>query len=237
MKKNIDTNNLNSKFNSIDEWITFKDNLKIPRKKLNKIIFEHLVFEGKKEVLEQMEIETGESIHYNKILLEKRCKLRKLLVNLNISESIDLINNINPEILESNLELLYKLQKQKFIKFIINNKHDKAIEFAQDYLYKLAINSSEIFQDFEKLMIIFAYDNIETSPFSNLISEDYINNIIYEVNKEILKYQLQPEYPGLQGLIKTMLWKQNHLKKKNIKFNEVVNLMPFKTKENINSDF
>lgn len=222
-------NELKKKLIPTDKWDEERTNLKISRKEMNKLVFQYLIGEAKKEAVEAFEQETGEHIEYDRRLLEQRDKIRKHILKWQIDEAIDLINDINPEILESNTQVMFELQKHKFLMYLSSGKIAEAIEFAQTKLYQVAISSKELFAEFEKLMILFTYESIANSPFKKLVSEEHIIKIVSIVNKEILKFQLQPEYPGIQTVMKVLFWKQNEMKAKKISFPEIISLTPFKT--------
>lgn len=64
-------------------------------------------------------------------------KIRNLVMQGKIDETINEINDINPEILENNTSLHFELQKQKLIEIIKKNQIEEAINFAQNKIFPI----------------------------------------------------------------------------------------------------
>ena len=67
-------------------------------------------------------------------LIDSRIQVRKLIESGNIQQSIRKINEINPEILETNSELYFELKRQELVELIKAGKTEEAIVFAQTNL-------------------------------------------------------------------------------------------------------
>lgn len=208
------------------KWQEERSKFKFARKEMNKLVFNHLILEANKEAVEALEKETGESVEYNRELLSQRDKVRKHIIKWEIDEAVKIINEINSEILEVNSKLMFELQKQKLIKFLSNQQTEEALALSQSKLYSIAITDKELFVDFEKLMILFAYNSISDSPFRYLISDDYVKKLVMTVNQEILKFQNEKNVSSLNLMIKTMKWNQEQLKAQGIKFPEINQISP-----------
>lgn len=208
------------------KWQEERSKFKFARKEMNKLVFNHLILEANKEAVEALEKETGESVEYNRELLAQRDRVRKHIIKWDIDEAVKIINEINSEILEINTKLMFELQKQKLIKLLSDQQTEEALTLVQAKLYSIAVTDKELFADFEKLMILFAYNSISDSPFRYLISEDYVKKLVMIVNQEILKFQNERNVSSLGLMIKTMKWNQDQLKAQGIKFPEINQISP-----------
>lgn len=63
--------------------------------------------------------------------------VRTMILDGKIDETINAINEINPEILENNPSLHFELQKQKLIEIIKKNNIQDAITFAQNKIFPI----------------------------------------------------------------------------------------------------
>jgi len=131
------------------KWNEELSKLRIDRGDMNKIVMNYLIIEGHKEAVEKFTKETGvEGIininilaDYDAELLEKRMKVRSLIVCGKIDEAINEINDINSEILENNPYIHFSLQKQKLIEIIKSNRVEEALSFAQNKLFPITQNN------------------------------------------------------------------------------------------------
>eukprot|EP00126_Sphaerothecum_destruens_P009410 Sdes_comp20502_c0_seq1m14973 len=66
--------------------------------------------------------------------IEERMKIREAVQHGNISRAIELVNDLNPEILDMNPQLYFHLQQQTLIELIRENRIEEALNFAQEEL-------------------------------------------------------------------------------------------------------
>jgi hypothetical protein len=142
-----------------DKWNEEINKLRVNRQDMNKIVLNYLIIEGYRDAVEKFIKETGVegklnneiifniyiilhfSAEYDKDLLEKRMKIRNLIISGKIDEAINDINDINSEILENNPSIHFQLQKQKLIEIIKKNKIEEALSFAQNKLFPITQNN------------------------------------------------------------------------------------------------
>jgi hypothetical protein len=153
--KNINLNNeIKAKVISYDKWNEEINKLRVNRQDMNKLVLNYLIVEGYKDAVEKFIKETGISgmyilfiyiAEYDSELLEKRMKVRGLIISGKIDDAINDINDINSEILENNPAIHFELQKQKLIEIIKQNKIEEALLFAQNKLFPITQNNVNIF--------------------------------------------------------------------------------------------
>ena len=94
----------------------------------------YLVIEGYKDAAEKFMQESGEKPSLDLASIEDRMKIREAVQQGNIMKAIELVNDLNPEILDTNPQLYFHLQQQSLIELIRDNKIEDALSFAQDEL-------------------------------------------------------------------------------------------------------
>ena len=67
-------------------------------------------------------------------LIDERIEVRKMIERGMIEEAITKLNEINPEILDSDRELYFEMKRQQLVELIKLNKLEEAIIFAQNNL-------------------------------------------------------------------------------------------------------
>lgn len=144
-----------------------------------------------------------------------------------IDEAINEINDINSEILENNPSIHFKLQKQKLIEIIKQNKIEEALSFAQNKLFPIIQNKETLLNELEEIMVLLAYDDISKSPYKELGTEDQLKKLSSIINLEILSSQMQSVDIILPVLLKLLKWSQTQLKAE-ISFPELIGICPLK---------
>lgn len=101
------------------EWEKKLSKIKICKKDLDRIVMNYLVVEGYKTAAENFSQEAGVAANLDHELIDNRREIRILIQEGKIQEGIELINDLNPEILDTNDELYFQLKKQKLIELIV----------------------------------------------------------------------------------------------------------------------
>ena len=209
------------------KWNLELSKIKINREEMNKLVLNYLIIEGHKEAVEKFINETNTKVDFDYILLEKRQKIRNLIINGKIDSAVNEINDINIEILEKNPSLHFELQKQKLIEIIKQNKIDESIYFAQNILFPITSNDPSLLSELEKIMSLLAFDDISNSPFKEYQTHEQLKKLSSTVNLQILAFMMQPTDLVLPMVIKLLKFSQNELKK-DITFPEIFSICPLK---------
>eukprot|EP00126_Sphaerothecum_destruens_P009418 Sdes_comp20502_c0_seq5m14981 len=118
----------------LPEWQKRLSKVKIQKSELNKLVMNYLVIEGYKDAAEKFMKESGEAPSLDLASIEERMKIREAVQHGNISRAIELVNDLNPEILDMNPQLYFHLQQQTLIELIRENRIEEALNFAQEEL-------------------------------------------------------------------------------------------------------
>lgn len=102
---------------------------------------------------------------------------------------------------------------------------EEALKFAQE---QLSVDGDYLqLPELERTLSLLAFEKPETSPYADLLQTSHRQQLASEINEAILKEQSgddEPHKPKLITLIKLLLWTQNELERKKIKFSKIIDL-------------
>lgn len=156
--------------------------------------------------------------------LDERIKIREMILKGQIQAAIALINSLHPELLDTNRYLYFHLQQQHLIELIRQRETEAALEFAQTQLAEQGEESRECLTEMERTLALLAFDNPEESPFGDLLHMMQRQKVWSEVNQAVLDYENRESTPKLAKLLKLLLWAQNELDQKKVKYPKMTDL-------------
>ncbi|KAM4815427.1 glucose-induced degradation protein 8 homolog [Thomomys bottae] len=208
-----------------DEWMEKLNNLHVQRADMNRLIMNYLVTEGFKEAAEKFRMESGIEPSVDLETLDERViKIREMILKGQIQEAIALINSLHPQLLDSNRYLYFHLQQQHLTELIRHCETEAALEFAQTRLAKQGEESRECLTEMECKPALLAFDSPEESPFGDLLHMMQRQKGWSEVNQAALDYENPESTPKLAKLLKLLLWAQNELDQKKVKYPKMTDL-------------
>ncbi|XP_051914155.1 glucose-induced degradation protein 8-B homolog isoform X1 [Hippocampus zosterae] len=225
-----------------DEWMDKLNNVHIQRADMNRLIMNYLVTEGFKEAAEKFRMESGIEPTVDLDSLDERIKIREMILKGQIQEAIALINSLHPELLDTNRYLYFHLQairdpalfhhlcviplaqQQHLIELIRLRETELALEFAQTQLAEQGEESRECLTEMERTLALLAFDNPEESPFGDLLNMIQRQKVWSEVNQAVLDHENRESTPKLAKLLKLLLWAQNELDQKKVKYPKMTDL-------------
>ncbi|KAB7502641.1 Glucose-induced degradation protein 8-like protein [Armadillidium nasatum] len=176
------------------DWIDGTMKAVLKRTDMNKLIMNYLVMEGFKEAAEKFSVEANIKPPMDLERLDERIKIRTAIQNGHIQEAMRMVTALHPEILDDNSKLFFHLQKE-----------DREIP--------------AVLHQLERTLALLAFDPPDSSPFADLLHPSHRQKVASELNAAILKAQNQEEtMPMLVELLKLLLWAQDQLTKKRVKF-------------------
>ncbi|CAG8742192.1 29771_t:CDS:2 [Racocetra persica] len=208
------TSQINKKVVSKDEWVKKLSDVKIDKADLNKLIMNYFVIEGYKDAAEAFSQECGLSPSIDVDSIQDRMNIRNAIQNGNVEEAIERVNDLNPEILDTNPKLYFHLQQQRLIEYIREGKITEALEFAQDELAPRGEENPEFLEELERTMALLAFDDTSVSPVGDLLHPSQRQRTASELNAAILTSQSQEKDPKLPSLLKMLVWAQDELDEK-----------------------
>ncbi|KAJ7786225.1 CTLH/CRA C-terminal to lish motif domain-containing protein [Mycena metata] len=201
-----------------EEWDRRLHEVQVTKHDLNRLIMDYLVIEGYKSAAEEFCVEanlTGQvDVDFESI--ESRMDIRDALQRGDVEDAIARVNDLNPEILDTNPALYFHLQQQKLIEFIRHGQIAEALQFAQDELAPRGEESPEFLSELERTMALLAFDAAPGAPsgIAELLSPAQRMKTAGEVNAAILESLSQGKEVKLVGLLKLMSWGETMLEER-----------------------
>ncbi|KAI9140132.1 CTLH/CRA C-terminal to lish motif domain-containing protein [Paraphysoderma sedebokerense] len=213
-----------------DEWMKKLDNVKVSKNDLNKLIMNYLVIEGYKDAAEKFSLECGLQPTVDLMSIQDRMLIRNAVQRGDVEEAIERVNDLDPEILDTNPQLFFHLQQQRLIEYIRQGKIVEALEFAQEELAPRGEENPQFLEELERTMALLAFEQTTRSPVSELLTPTQRQKTASELNSAILISQSQEKDPKLPALLKLLVWSQTQLEEK-VTFPKIKNLVTAEMEE------
>ena len=196
----------------------------LPRAEINKIIMEYLVKEGFKEAVLSFQKESGVEPGVDMAMLDDQIKIRGAIESGAIQDAVELVNDIDPEVLDTNPSLFFHLQQQQLLELIREGKTEQVLKYAQSELSARGEENPEFLDELEQSLGLLAFDDATSCPFSELLQPSQRLKVISELNAALLASHDQEALSKLSTLMKLVLWSQDQLEKKGITFPKLSNI-------------
>jgi hypothetical protein len=207
-----------------NEWMESLQQLKMTRAEMNQLVMNYLVTEGFKEAADKFRVESGVEPCMELSLLDNRIRIREAVLAGQIQAAIAMINDLYPELLDNNRLLCFHLQQQQLIELIRDKDITGALEYAQTHLAEKGEENSDIRHQLEQTLALLAFEEPESSPFGELMHVSQRQKVACELNAALLTAESQESSPKLVGLLKLLLWAQDELDNKKVKFPRLTDL-------------
>ncbi|CAH1117831.1 unnamed protein product [Phaedon cochleariae] len=208
-----------------EDWVKLLEDNDLGRTNMNKLIMNYLVTEGFKEAAEKFQQESGVIPSVDLHSLDDRISIRDAIMTGRIQEATALINQLHPELLDNDRHLYFHLQQLHLIELIRNNRIEEALAFAQSHLSEAGEEDPSVLAELERTVALLAFEEPLTCPFGDLLAPSHRQKVASEVNAAILKMEHQEATaPKISTLLKLILWAQDKLNKKNIKYPKLTDL-------------
>jgi len=114
-------------------------------------------------------------------------KIRDNIQAGRVQESIALVNEQHPALLDSDRYLLFHLQQQQLIELIREQRVEEALKFAADHLAERGEEDSAVLQELERTLALLAFEDPASCPFSDLLAPSHRQQVASELNAAILR--------------------------------------------------
>nr|XP_043620973.1 protein GID8 homolog [Erigeron canadensis] len=202
------------KFITRNEWEKKLNDVKIRKEDMNKLVMNFLVTEGYVDAAEKFRKESGTEPDIDLGTITDRMAVKKAVQSGNVEDAIEKVNDLNPEILDTNPQLFFHLQQQRLIELIRNGKVEEALEFAQEELAPRGEENQSFLEELERTVALLAFEDVKNSPVGDLLDISQRLKTASEVNAAILTSQSHEKDPKLPSLLRMLLWAQNQLDEK-----------------------
>lgn len=205
---------MSKKIMTREEWEKKLNNVRIRKEDMNRLVMNFLVTEGFVEAAEKFRLESGTEPDIDLATITDRMAVKKAVQCGNIEDAIEKVNDLNPEILDTNPQLFFHLQKQRFIEMIRNGKVEEALEFAQEELAPRGEENQTFLEELERTVTLLVFEDAANSPLGDLLDVSQRMRTASEVNAAILTSQSHEKDPKLPSLLKLLICAQNQLDEK-----------------------
>ncbi|EFJ43540.1 hypothetical protein VOLCADRAFT_65822 [Volvox carteri f. nagariensis] len=195
----------------LDAWESKLAAVRVPKDDMNKLIMNFLVTEGYVEAARMFAKESGTAPGVNLDAITDRMEVRRALQSGDVEAAVARVNDLDPEILESQPKLFFHLQQQRLIELIRAGNVESALDFAQENLAPLAEENAEFLEELERTVALLAFEDTNASPVGDLMDVAQRQKTASELNAAILQSQAQEREPRLPLLLKLLLWAQAQL--------------------------
>ncbi|KAF5473130.1 hypothetical protein F2P56_009768, partial [Juglans regia] len=197
-----------------EEWEKKLNDVKIMKEDMNKLVMNFLVTEGYVDAAEKFRMESGTEPDIDLATITDRMAVKKAVQCGNVEDAIEKVNDLNPEILDTNPQLFFHLQQQRLIELIRNGKVEEALEFAQEELAPRGEENQSFLEELERTVSLLAFEDVSNCPVGELLDISQRLKTASEVNAAILTSQSHEKDPKLPSLLKMLIWAQNQLDEK-----------------------
>nr|GMD10239.1 glucose-induced degradation protein 8 homolog [Ipomoea batatas] len=207
-------NAMSKKVITRDDWEKRLKDVNIRKEDMNKLVMNFLVTEGYVEAAEKFRTESGTEPDIDLATITDRMAIKEAVQRGNVEDAIEKVNDLNPEILDTNPQLFFHLQQQRLIELIRNGKVEEALEFAQEELAPRGEENLGFLEELEKTVALLAFEDVASSPVGELLDVSQRLKTASEINAAILTSQSHEKDPKLPVLLKLLTWTQNQLGEK-----------------------
>ena len=103
-----------------EKWIASVTNYQAPRALLDQVIMDYLVREGFKEAATNFASEANVTPPpYDTSLMDQQTSIRGAVESGDVPRAMELVNDLDPEILDTNPRLFFHLQQQRLLEHIM----------------------------------------------------------------------------------------------------------------------
>lgn len=197
----------------------------LPRAELNKLVMEYLVKEGFKDAVLAFRAETGLDPGVNMAIMDDQIKIRDAVEAGSIQAAVELVNDVDPEILDTNPKLYFHLQQQQLLELIKKGDLQQVLEYASTELSARGEESPEFLDELEQSLSLLAFADPGTSPFADLLQPSQKLKVVSELNAALLASQDQEVTSKLSTLTKLVIWAQGQLEKKGLDFPKLTSIV------------
>ncbi|KAK1407458.1 hypothetical protein QVD17_39074 [Tagetes erecta] len=177
------------------------EQIKINDKDTHNIILSYLIHDCYKDTLESLVASTGLKVSATHLEdMEKRKRILHFALEGNALDAIHLTEQMAPDLLENNKDLLFDLLSLHFVELLCSRKCTEAIEFGKAKLTPFG-KVQKYCEKLEEFMGLLAYEEPEKSPMFHLLSLEYRQHVVDNLNRAILEHARMPRYSELERII------------------------------------
>jgi hypothetical protein len=189
------------------------EDVKCSKSDINYVIMDYLINEGYPSAAKKFALEANIQPTADVQSIEERVEIRNAIHRGDIRQAIEMINELNPQILDLNPSLHFALLRLQLVELIRTCTSSPAkditpaLTFATTHLAPRAPTNPEFLEDLERTMalLIFPPDNL-APPLAALVDPNLRKNVANKVNEAILKSQGNDREARIRKLVRIRAW-------------------------------
>ncbi|OCF42843.1 hypothetical protein I317_03320 [Kwoniella heveanensis CBS 569] len=142
------------------QWDDELGRVDISKQDLNALVFDYLLIEGFSDAAVEFAKETGLPAEVDHDKVTERMEIRAAVEDGRVEEAVRRVNELDPEILDTNATLLFHLHLLRLIELIRADDVDTAIAFATAELAPRGAQNPEFLLDLERTMGLLAFPDL-----------------------------------------------------------------------------
>ncbi|WWC96606.1 hypothetical protein V866_003476 [Kwoniella sp. B9012] len=142
------------------QWEDELSKVDISKHDLNSLIFDYLLIEGYPDAAVEFARETGLPADVDHEKVQERMEIRQAVEDGRVEEAVRRVNELDPEILDTNPPLLFHLHLLRMIELIRSEEIDKALAFATEELAPRGAENPEFRLELERTMGLLAFPDL-----------------------------------------------------------------------------
>lgn len=203
---------------SSSQWERSMASHDFSKAQMNDIVLDYLIKEGFKEAAEAFAAEANIDLQADKLCgMDERLAIHTSIVSGNIIGAMKQINDFNSDLLDENAEINFQLKQQHVIELIRTGDKEGALKFAQMYLSEHGSDASKRHAT-EKTLMLLCFDDFDSCPVKDLLSESKRIKLAEDVNSAILRSQDKEPSSKLAKAVQILDWAQNALDDRGLKY-------------------
>lgn len=202
---------------SID-WEKRVDDVKVSKTDLNNLVMNYLIIEGYESAARKFAQEANISPQYQFYDIQERVMIRSAIHSGDIRTAIQRINELYPEMLDTNPSLHFSLLRLELIELIrtCTSSPDgdigPALSFATTHLAPRAPGNPAFLQDLERTMALLCFPPESLAPpLAELMDPALRRSVASKVNEAILESQMWMKEAKIRGVVRLRGWAEQKL--------------------------
>ncbi|KAH8818486.1 CTLH/CRA C-terminal to lish motif domain-containing protein [Hyaloscypha sp. PMI_1271] len=183
---------------------------------INALILDYLTTEGYPSAAAKFSKEANLRPQQEEESVKARRQIQHSIHSGNIQEAVDGLNELEPQVLDSNPSLHFALLRLQLVELIrtcnatAGGDITPALNFATTQLAPRAPTNKEFMEDLERTMalLVFPSDSLEP-PLAALLQPGLRQSVADRVNKAILACQNQRRDAAIRSLVRLRAWAEN----------------------------
>jgi len=197
-----------------EEWEKKLSEIKILKQDLNNLVMNYLLVEGYKDAADKFKCESSTEPEIEMDAIQERMEIRSAIQRGMIDDGISKVNNLNPDILAGNKDLIFHLKKQRLIELIRDGNLDAVLSYAQSEMVPCLSEDNpnvDLLEELEKTMALLAFEDPKGCPLGDLLHHHQRRSTADRLNNAILLSLNQENEPTVPHLLKMLQVSQTQL--------------------------